>query len=94
MDFGAHSADPDYAMYFPTNNKTYLKFTAYSEAEDVTAYIYNQDKEVIDRFSIEKGELKEKTLNIVGATKVGFAGKCQSGSTGILKILEPQLFNK
>ncbi len=85
-------------MYFPTNGKNTIDFTAWTNAGEATVYVYNENFEVIDSFNIKAGEFKNKTLNIAGCSKIAFGANSakliNSDTNPILKIMDPTLYTK
>lgn len=90
------STSKDRVMYFPTAGKNTLTFTAWSNANDTTVFVYDQDYQVIDKFVINAGQFVTKTLNITGYEKVAFGANTDDWKTEneILKIFEPTVFNQ
>lgn len=97
-DIWNHSASVgrDRLMYFPTAGKNTLSFTAWTNANDTTVLVYDQDYNVIDKFEINAGQFATKTLNIAGYEKVAFGANTKDYETEneILKIFEPTVYNK
>ena len=84
------STSKDRVMYFPTNGKSTLKFTSWTNANDTTVYVYDQDYNVIDKFEMQAGQFKTKTLDISGYSKIAFGANTDDYKTEneILKVLD------
>ncbi len=91
---GMYSTSQDRVMYFYTSNINTLEFNAYAGNCDATVYIRNENYEVIDSFTLQKGKTLNKKLNILGYAKVAFEANGPAGEKGYLKILDPVVYNK
>ena len=90
------STSKERVMYLPTSGKNTLTFTAWTNANDTTVYVFDQDYKVIDKFEMNAGQFVTKTLNIKGYEKVAFGADTGDYDTEdeILKIFEPTVQNK
>ncbi len=68
-----------------------LSFTLGANNSDARISIFNQDKEVIGKIKIEKGQLITKTIMLKGATKIGIGAESLSLGEAKVFIYEPVL---
>lgn len=86
------SSDSYKVMYFSVDGKGTLEFSAWSDV-DAEVFVYDQDRNVFDKFEIKANSFNERILNVSGITKVGFGANSPNGY-GTLKILDPVIYNK
>lgn len=85
---------PNEIIYFDVNGKNTLEFSAWTNL-DTNVHVYDENKNIVDNFLLKAGKLEDRTININGIQKVGFAADAvKAFSEPTLKILDPVIYNK